>query len=233
MTGVAWASIPDGNCTIHGCYAKHGALRVIDTQTQTCHKGEQPLSWNQTGPQGPQGPQGPRGPQGPPGLGEPVYLAARTVADEDHENDVVLASFANGLRIVMHCGRFDPFAGNQGGNTASGVFIEDTAWLQGEHSSLYGFNSNYPGAGHQDNTYNRVDPDAPTVDRGQTYCGFDEGTAVVNKPRTTFGQDERGLWYSLVLEVVVDQNAHVTCETTGEAIPVSGTRTLPPLIPTP
>lgn len=61
--GIAYATIPDSNGVIHGCYQqKDGTLRVIDTdKAQTCAKSEVSLNWNQTGPQGPQGLQGPSG----------------------------------------------------------------------------------------------------------------------------------------------------------------------------
>jgi hypothetical protein len=68
-SAVAWASIPDGAGVIHGCYQKvNGQLRVIDTDKgQICNPSENPLNWNQTGPQGAQGAQGPQGPAGLPG----------------------------------------------------------------------------------------------------------------------------------------------------------------------
>lgn len=66
---IAFASIPDSNGVIHGCYKKSGGtLRVIDDSTNPCDsRAEIPIQWNQTGPQGPQGIQGPVGPQGPIG----------------------------------------------------------------------------------------------------------------------------------------------------------------------
>ena len=66
--GVAYATVPDGNGVIHGCYAtKDGSLRVIDPGAgQSCDtKRETALDWNQTGTQGPQGIQGPAGQRGP------------------------------------------------------------------------------------------------------------------------------------------------------------------------
>jgi hypothetical protein len=46
--GVAYATIPDSNGTIHGCYSnKNGALRVIDGSSATCDKGETALSFHQ------------------------------------------------------------------------------------------------------------------------------------------------------------------------------------------
>lgn len=74
--GVAYASIPDQNEIIHGCYkAADGKLRVIDTGAgDSCLSSELVLDWNQKGPQGPTGPQGPQGvagpsgPQGPQGI---------------------------------------------------------------------------------------------------------------------------------------------------------------------
>jgi hypothetical protein len=72
---VAYATIPDANGVIHGCYKKSGGhLRVIDSDVSQCDmRAEIPIQWNQTGPQGPAGPQGlqglqgPQGPQGPEG----------------------------------------------------------------------------------------------------------------------------------------------------------------------
>ena len=51
--------------SISACYNKKtGALRVA---VKKCSKSEQPITWNNSGPQGPAGPQGPTGPQGPVG----------------------------------------------------------------------------------------------------------------------------------------------------------------------
>jgi hypothetical protein len=66
--GVASAAIPDSDDQeIHGCYQKNqGQLRVIDAEAgDTCRPSEEPLTWNQEGPQGPAGPEGPTGPRGP------------------------------------------------------------------------------------------------------------------------------------------------------------------------
>src|SRR5262245_1414850 len=82
---LAYASIPDGNGVIHGCYSVNGqgqvdgsaSLRVIDPAStnpngQACKNNERALDWSQTGPtgrQGPTGATGPTGPQGPEGSG--------------------------------------------------------------------------------------------------------------------------------------------------------------------
>jgi type VI secretion system secreted protein Hcp len=77
---IAAAAIPASDGEISGCYSKStadipGALRVIDA-TDSCRSDENPISWNQQGPQGEPGakgdkgdtgPQGPQGPQGPAG----------------------------------------------------------------------------------------------------------------------------------------------------------------------
>ena len=74
---IAWASIPDPNGVIHGCYQKNvGNLRVIDSSTGTCRPSEVALNWNQTGPKGATGPAGPRGPTGPTGPADRVALGA-------------------------------------------------------------------------------------------------------------------------------------------------------------
>jgi hypothetical protein len=68
LGGVAYATIPDSNGVIHGCYDSGGNVKVIDTdKTASCPKGYTALSWNQTGTQGPKGDTGPAGPTGPTG----------------------------------------------------------------------------------------------------------------------------------------------------------------------
>jgi hypothetical protein len=58
LGGVAYATIPDSNGTIHGCYQKtNGTLRVVDDGA-TCRQSEQALDWNQQGRPGPPGPPG-------------------------------------------------------------------------------------------------------------------------------------------------------------------------------
>jgi hypothetical protein len=58
---VVYASIPDANGVIDGCYdSGNGKLRVIDTAAgEVCRSSETALSWNQTGQQGPAGLRGP------------------------------------------------------------------------------------------------------------------------------------------------------------------------------
>ena len=69
FAGVAWASIPDSNGVIHGCYLNRGgAIRVIDSGAgQRCTRQETPIEWNETGPAGPAGQKGDPGDKGPPG----------------------------------------------------------------------------------------------------------------------------------------------------------------------
>lgn len=50
-TGIVMASIPDANGTIHTCYrTKGGALRVVDTATDSCSNQETPLAITQNQP---------------------------------------------------------------------------------------------------------------------------------------------------------------------------------------
>src|ERR671934_1247794 len=70
--GVAYATIPDSNGVISGCYSKtSGSLRVIDSSTQSCASTENPISWNHTGPTGPAGPARPQGAKGHTGAPGP------------------------------------------------------------------------------------------------------------------------------------------------------------------
>src|SRR5260370_28383628 len=60
---AAFASIPDSAGVIHACFKTNsGQLRVSDSPTQQCRKGETSFSWNQAGLPGPQWPQGTQGP---------------------------------------------------------------------------------------------------------------------------------------------------------------------------
>jgi hypothetical protein len=55
---MAMAAIPTSGGVFTGCYNKNsGALRVIDTATQTCTAREREISWNEQGVPGPAGPQ--------------------------------------------------------------------------------------------------------------------------------------------------------------------------------
>src|SRR6478735_1118084 len=67
VAGIAYASIPDANGVIHGCYnSDNGALRVFGKSKdfQQCNTGEKALDWSQTGPTGPTGPTGLTGQRG-------------------------------------------------------------------------------------------------------------------------------------------------------------------------
>lgn len=65
--GAALAAIPDSSGVIHGCYARNGALRVINWPGHVCARGSSSLSWNRAGPVGPPGPTGATGSAGPAG----------------------------------------------------------------------------------------------------------------------------------------------------------------------
>jgi hypothetical protein len=77
--GVAFATVPDGDGTVHLCYQVdgqgqivNGNLRLIDPAStkkdaQACKPNEVPLNIDQAGPQGATGPAGATGASGPPG----------------------------------------------------------------------------------------------------------------------------------------------------------------------
>jgi hypothetical protein len=73
VCSVAFASVPDGNGVIHGCYGKPGTihegwLRAIDTaQGMTCQSNESPLDWNKPGTPGQPGQKGDKGDKGDTG----------------------------------------------------------------------------------------------------------------------------------------------------------------------
>ena len=66
IAGIAFAQIPDGG-VISGCYAKGGALRVIDASSTSCKQGETLLQWNQKGVPGTNGTNGSDGVDGSDG----------------------------------------------------------------------------------------------------------------------------------------------------------------------
>jgi hypothetical protein len=89
---IGYASIPDANGVIQGCYKKSGGtLRVIDTETTQCDpRNETSLTWNQSGPQGPEGPQGPQGPAG----------AARRLTVSSAQGSLAVMPCADPIRTV-------------------------------------------------------------------------------------------------------------------------------------
>ena len=100
--GIAYASIPDSNGVIHGCYKTvGGSLRVIDNDAgATCNGAETPLNWSQTGPQGPQGEQGPTGEQGPQGEQGPPGSSATRLWAQVLPNGALYAG--HGVEKVYH-----------------------------------------------------------------------------------------------------------------------------------
>jgi hypothetical protein len=67
-SGIAVASVPGTDGTIHSCYSQaKGTWRPIDYPKQKCASNETELVWSQTGPQGATGPTGPTGATGPVG----------------------------------------------------------------------------------------------------------------------------------------------------------------------
>jgi hypothetical protein len=109
--GIAYATIPDGNGTIHGCYRKSGgALRVVDKAVINCASNETSLSWNvqgmpgAQGPQGPSGQQGQQGPEGPRGPAGPGFtgfeVVTNTVQSGDSAFVLSIADCPPGKRVI-------------------------------------------------------------------------------------------------------------------------------------
>ena len=102
LAGTAYAAIPGGDGTIHGCYAKSGGtLRVIDASGNTCKSGETALDWNQQGVPGPQGPTGakgdtgPTGAQGPQGEPGPAGVSGYEQITVDRQTDPDVSIFTS------------------------------------------------------------------------------------------------------------------------------------------
>lgn len=86
VSGIAVATIPDGDGLIHGCYAKKGgSVKVIDTdKRQACPSGYLPLNWNQ---------------QGIPGAGgqSPVEIATWNFSHTNNDDEFVILSTQQGI----------------------------------------------------------------------------------------------------------------------------------------
>jgi collagen triple helix repeat protein len=122
LSGIAYATIPDDNGVIHGCYAKSGgSLRVIDAGVTNCSKSETSLNWNvkgATGPvgpqgaqgaqgaQGPQGPAGPQGPQGPQGAQGPSGFSHGYFASADNVAVAQEPAYSNQVSAIVPDGTY-------------------------------------------------------------------------------------------------------------------------------
>ena len=102
---IAYASIPDSNGVIHGCYkTSNGSIRVIDSPAVQCDpRNETAISWNQVGPQGPAGPAGSAARLITVGThnGDPFELMSSCSA-AIRSKDFVKQSDSSNLRIIFH-----------------------------------------------------------------------------------------------------------------------------------
>lgn len=124
--GIAYASVPGSDGVIHGCYAtKGGTLRLVDSATPTCGKGELAIQWNQTGPQGQPGTDGTdgtngidgtngapgqTGPQGPAGTGvisSNGWFTMRPGYPGEPATTPLIILSRDGLDVRLHCGHGD------------------------------------------------------------------------------------------------------------------------------
>lgn len=62
--GIAYASIPAPDGTIHGCYKNSTGMLIAIDSSASCPTGYTALNWSQTGPQGPAGTNGTNGTNG-------------------------------------------------------------------------------------------------------------------------------------------------------------------------
>jgi hypothetical protein len=90
--GIAYATIPDADGVIHGCYKTvGGGLRVIDTDAgRACKEGETSLKWNVAGQQGP---------PGPPGISGYEIVSAQT-SNDTTDYKTLIASCPAGKKIL-------------------------------------------------------------------------------------------------------------------------------------
>lgn len=121
--GVAFATIPNSNGTIQGCFHKSkGNLRAVESASD-CKGNEKAIAWNQTGPKGDKGDPGSRTVLAE----EPSEVSTSSTDWVDLGGPSVTVRDNSGLvTVVVNAalraeGRFDP-ATNQGVCAAIGLF---------------------------------------------------------------------------------------------------------------
>jgi hypothetical protein len=100
------ATVPDADGTFHGCVNPHsGALRVVDSADE-CHRSENPVTWNQSGPAGAKGDPGPKGDTGATGPAGPASIDALDGSDctrADGSAGTVTVTVGDDDAISMTC----------------------------------------------------------------------------------------------------------------------------------
>jgi hypothetical protein len=150
--GIAYASIPDANGVIHGCYnSDNGALRVFGKSKdfQQCNAGEKPLDWSQTGPTGLTGPTGPTGTSGATGPTGPTGTLSSAFLDAYHSlmvPQVVAVGGAVSFDTVFNVSGITLTGGTNVTVTATG-FYQVTVDLQAGSSIIAQLSLNGVGVG--------------------------------------------------------------------------------------
>jgi Collagen triple helix repeat (20 copies) len=138
---TAWAGVgssADDN-TIHACVGDGGSLylqfatRELVRKNEPCKKGDQPITWNITGPQGLQGKTGPAGLAGPAGATGPAGPAgtqgpAGPAGPQGPAGSITKATSPNGVFSISLSNRGIVLAGPNGAVTVTfeGAGIDTT-----------------------------------------------------------------------------------------------------------
>jgi len=137
--GVSYASIPDGNGVITGCYKPSNTvtpLKVIDTARRSeCPNGYDSVTWNQTGAQGPAGPQGvqgPQGPQGSPGISGSYAITVQIPEDQGTSPETL--TLPTGSYIVQQWGSDGVNCGSP--TSTNGTIVDSFLYNYGEGTTF-------------------------------------------------------------------------------------------------
>jgi len=102
----AYASIPDANGVITGCYSANGSkqkngtpLNIVDSGS-TCSNGQTAIPWSQTGPAGAVGQTGPTGPAGPSDLWDFNRYGITSTLGTGHQNTIMSLELPAGSYFV-------------------------------------------------------------------------------------------------------------------------------------
>lgn len=142
--GVAFATIPGFDGTIHGCYKKNGDLRVIDPEApkkdqNACKNDETPLDWSRQGQPGQPGQPGEDGEDGQDGQdGVSGYQFHEETFPVEYGAPVDRILSCHGGRRIISGGSLPPNLSGQQVEVIASYPSSETEWTVRLHNGSTG-----------------------------------------------------------------------------------------------